>query len=327
MTRSLIHSVLMLNLALALLACNGAGRLPGTDGATGPRVVTFNVGIPECSDDADAPYSCEDAAIAGEWYGTGLSHKSLFADTRAFFNTIRPDIVGLQEICHPEQCPEIPAEFHAGFICEDWRPGGQTVSQIILGEDYQIACHRGRPDKCLAVRRAFGQIRGCQGALCLDHLDGGFTDDCGGGTRIGRGVIDRPDGRSLTVVNIHGTSGITTEDQACRVEQFEQVFVDILDGSGEPAANGQRNLVLGDLNTDPGRLFLIDPSAATWTEHVGDGQAFRQISDAGPLATPSYADAINIDHVASDSFIGDCFAGTPTDIVAYDHMPIVCDLR
>lgn len=318
---------IMIALALGLGACGGADRMPIDDGNVTIRVMTFNVGIPECSDDAEAEYSCEDAAIAGEWYGTGLSHKALFSDTQAFLQSVQPDVVGLQEIFHPGGCPDIPPEFHPGFICEDWQPGGPTVAQIILGETYQIACHRGRPDKCLAVRSDFGRFRGCSGPLCLDHLDGGFTDDCGGGTRVGRGIIDRADGSSLTVVNVHGTSGVTPADQACRVEQFEQIFVDLLDGTGEPAANGQRNIVLGDLNTDPGRLFLIDPSAATWTDFVGAGRAFRQITDTGLLAQPTYAGIINIDHVASDSFDGECFAATATDIVAYDHMPIVCDLQ
>ncbi len=35
--------------------------------------VTFNTGIPQCSRAADAQYSCDDADIAAEWYGTGLS--------------------------------------------------------------------------------------------------------------------------------------------------------------------------------------------------------------------------------------------------------------
>jgi len=112
---------------------------------------------------------------------------------------------------------------------------------------------------------------------------------------------------------VHGTSGVTLEDQSCRVEQFEQVFVDIRDGTGLPAANGARNVVLGDLNTDPGRLAALDPSAHTWNRYVGDGQPFIQISDTGPLAEPTYANLLNIDHVASDAFDGDCFAGMPTN--------------
>ena len=127
-------------------------------------------------------------------------------------------------------------------------------------------------------------------------------------------------------MNVHGTSGFTAQNQRCRVEQFEQVFVDILDASAEPAANGTRNIVLGDLNTDPARLALLDPSAATWNAYVGDGQPCNQISAAGLHVTPTYANLLNIDHVASDAYTGTCFTGIPTETEAYDHNPIVCDL-
>lgn len=306
----------------------------GSDGATISaaepimRVMTFNTGIPVCEDSEGAEYTCDHAAIVDEWYGNGLSFVAIMDDTRAFFDATRPDIVGFQEIFHPGDCPEIPPEFHAGFICENWKPGDPSVAQHILGPDYHIACHPGRPDKCLAVRTAFGRLQGCDDAVCLNHLNAGVREDgsCGGGTRIARGVIELSGGGSLTVINIHGTSGRTQNDQACRVTQFDQVFVDILDGSGQPAANGDRNIVLGDINTDPGRSD-VDPSAKRWNELVGDGQTFRQISESGPDAEPTYANAFNIDHVASDAFEGSCFSGQPTEIIAFDHMPIICDLR
>jgi len=179
---------------LALAACGGDAGGPRGDGTpadvASPRVIAFNTGTPECSRAPDAEYTCDDADTAGEWYGTGLAHLALMADVRAFFDGIDADIVGIQEIFHAPNCTEIPAEHHAGFICEEWAPGDATVATRILGPEYQVACHRGRPDKCLAVRRAFGQIRRCNNAFCADLLDGGMTDDCGGGTRIGRAVID-----------------------------------------------------------------------------------------------------------------------------------------
>ena len=98
-------------------------------------------------------------------------------------------------------------------------------------------------------------------------------------------------------------------------------------GAGAPGANGARNIVLGDLNTDPGRFVLNDRSARTWRQFVGPGRPFRQISEAGLLVEPTYLGLINIDHVATDAWEGDCWAASPTEIVAYDHQPIVCDLR
>ena len=109
--------------------------------------------------------------------------------------------------------------------------------------------------------------------------------------------------------------------------------LDTLDLDGEPAANGRVNLVMGDLNVDPIRLAGSDPSAARFTDFVGEGRPFHFISDAGRRATPTYASIVNIDHVASDTLDGSCWAagiteGHPpvTDAVYFDHRPIVCSV-
>jgi hypothetical protein len=148
---------------------------------------------------------------------------------------------------------------------------------------------------------------------------------------VGRGVIELADGGSLTVVNYHGTSGLLPADTACRVAQVEQIFVDL---DGEPAANGEIDLVMGDFNTDPYRAF-IDPSATRWLDFVGqpdEALPFWFVTDAGPDATPTY-NLFNIDHVASDAFTGSCVApgvteGQPPvlDTVYFDHVPQVCDI-
>jgi len=312
---------------LLLAACGGNDSAPKSVTQPNIRVMTFNTGTSTCEDSEFAEYTCDDAELADRWYGNGLAFVAVMDDTRAFFDATRPDIVGFQEIFHPGNCPEIPPEFHTGFICEGWQPGDPTVAQYILGPDYQIACHPGRPDKCLAVHTGFGRILGCDSAVCLDHLDAGVDQSCGGGTRIARGLIELSGGSRLTVVNIHGTSGRTQNDQNCRVAQFDQVFVDIRDGNGQPAVNGDRNIVLGDLNTDPGRRTAVDASARRWNDFVGNGQAFYQISEVGQQSEPTYANAFNIDHVASDAFVGNCFTGQPSEITAYDHMPIICDLE
>ena len=132
------------------------------------------------------------------------------------------------------------------------------------------------------------------------------------------------DGGMLTVVNVHGTSGMTPTDQDCRRRQFQQVFVDL--GDGLPAANGTHNLILGDLNTDPGRMVL-DSSVRLWNSHVGAGLAFHFLTDVGRNAEPTYAGLLNIDHVASDWLQGGCLGVQVTDIVSFDHQAIVCTLH
>ena len=301
--------------------------------ATSLRVVTFNTGTAGGSDDAESNqgYGPQQAQWNDEYYGNGLSWWPFVDDVAAYFADLDADVVAFQEIFWPGECPEIPVEAHAGFVCDSWQPGDLTVAERVLGPGWQVACHLGKPDKCVGVRRAFGTFRGCDGDLCLDGLAGGKVDDCGSGSRVGRGVIDLADRGELTVVSFHGTSGFSEEEAACRVAQIEQVFVDV--GDGQPGADGAVNVVLGDFNTDPGRFVGGDASADRWWDFVGDGTAFHFVTDVGEDARPSYGGFFDIDHVVSDVLDGDCWiAGEtpgqdgPTASVFFDHRPIVCDV-
>jgi hypothetical protein len=328
---SFLRVIAGVSFALLSAACSNDTEVSGGAGVPRFSVVTFNTGIPKS--DAGAAYGPEQAAVAAEWYGTGLSFMSLIDDARAFFDDVQPDVVGFQEIFHPGDCVAIPSEFHPGFVCEGWQPGDPTVVQLVLGAGYQIACHLEKPDKCLAVRKSFGAFEGCDGDVCLDHLDGATVAGCGSGARVGRGVVALSEGGAITVVNVHGSSGLTQEDQDCRVLQFEQVFVDLGDGSALPAASGDKNLIVGDLNTDPALNADFDESAQKWNEFVGDDKPFHFITAVGPDAEPTYSGLFNIDHVASDAFIGECWtAGVTegradvTEITSFDHKPHVCSV-
>jgi hypothetical protein len=307
------------------------------DAARGPglRVVTFNTGTTGgLAHDAppDDGYGAPEAALSDLHYGNGLAWSRAIEDTRRFFELLDADVVVFQEIFHPGECATVPEDARAGFVCESWAPGDPTVAQVVLGPDYQVACHLGKPDKCAAVHRRVGTFRGCDGDLCLEGLAGARVPDCGGGSRVGRGVIELAAGGTLTLVHVHGSSGITLGDQACRVAQLRQVFEDLGLGDG-PAANGEMNLVMGDFNTDPVRLATLDESARYLASQVGGGLAFAFLSEVGPDATPTYAGRVNIDHVISDRLRGSCFAAGitpgavgPTEMVYFDHRPIVCDL-
>jgi hypothetical protein len=287
-------------------------------------VTTFNVGTPALPG-IEGDY-------VDQWYGNGLAHTARMNEARAFFAMEQPDLVLFQEIFHPDGCTAIPAEAKVGFVCETWLPGDPSVAQSVLGVGYQVACHLDKPDKCAAVHESFGKIQGCDAALCLNGLAGAEVPGCGNGSRIGRGVIERVDGTTLTLVNVHGSSGVTQADQDCRVKQFAQVFEDLGTGDG-PAANGERNVIAGDLNTDPGRHQDFDESAEYFRQHVGPDLTFQFVSDVGVDATPSYGGFFNIDHVASDAFSGSCWsagssAGHPTISTepGFDHEPLVCTL-
>jgi hypothetical protein len=314
---------------------------PAPKGPLKLTAVTFNTGIsPGAHHDAppDDGFDSSAAKKNADYYGNGLAWNAAIQDTAAFFAQLAPDVVVFQEIFHPGECPSVPQGARAGFVCDGWQPGDPTVAQRVLGAGYQIACNLGKPDKCAAVKTSFGKLRGCSSALCLDGLAGAQVNGCGKGSRVGRGVIDLAAGGSLTLVNVHGSSGFSQSEHECRKKQFEQVFVDL---DGAPAASGARNLVLGDFNTDPGRLAALDVSAQTLVDHVGSNKKFHFVTDVGPTVTPTYRLSIvpflpagfNIDHVISDALKGSCYVpgitqGKPpvTSMVYFDHHPAVCTL-
>jgi hypothetical protein len=321
---------------LALALVSGGCPPGGEPDPVAPRTltaVTFNTGTTAGLGHDQGPddgYSEVDAAVSDAWYGDGLAWSAAVEDVRTWFAETPADIVAFQEVFYSGECPQIPGEAWPGFVCESWRDGDPTVAQEALGEGWQVACHQGKPDKCLAVRRAFGELAGCDEGLCLDGLDGGTVPGCGSGSRIGRGTIELVDGGTLTVVNVHGSSGLSPDDKDCRLAQFGQVWVDL--GDGEPAANGPRNLVLGDFNTDPGRFLGTDPSAAFVADTVASGD-FEFHTAVGPEAVRTYGGIANIDHVLSDAFVGGCWtagidAGHPavSTIRYFDHAPAVCTL-
>ena len=146
---------------------------------------------------------------------------------------------------------------------------------------------------------------------------------------MARGRVDLVAGGTITLVNVHGTSGIADADQDCRVAQFEQIFEDLDD---EPAANGLANLVLADFNIDPARWIGFDPSANYLETQgpVAGGGPFFYLSDVGFEAPPTYLGYFNLDHVMSDQLEGSCdtpgVGVTPPvlETTYFDHVPIVC---
>ncbi|MFK7998304.1 MAG: hypothetical protein AB8H86_01860 [Polyangiales bacterium] len=301
------------------------------------RVISFNSGTtPIMGDDAHPDgYTEAMADISDEHYGDGLAWLPAVDATRLWLAEIAPDIIVFQEMFYSEECASIPEAAHAGFVCERWSPGDESVIQDVLGAGFQVACQLDKTDKCAAVRTSVGSFRGCESSLCLDGLDGARVPDCGGGSRVGRGIIDLSDGGTVTLATMHGTSGLSAEDQSCRTQQVEQLFVDLGDGSGEPAANGTRNLVLGDLNLDPHRSLPFDSSAQHLAEFVGEDLPFSYITETGEDAPGSYGGAFDIDHVMSGAFIGRCFhpglsEGHEARVYEpsyFDHLPVVCDVE
>ncbi len=297
--------------------------LPPPDAATSFVVVTFNSGSSGGSGVVGDAYGDAEAEASDAFYGNGLAWLDYVEDARAFFAEVDADVVAFQEVFGPSGCPDVPADARAGFVCESWMAGDPSVVERVLGPEWEVACHPGRRDKCAAVHSRFGRFR--------DGLAGFEVDGCSRGARVARGIIDRISGPPITVVTVHGTSGLRTDEMDCRVRQIDQVFVDL--GDGAPGVSGVRNIVLGDLNTDPGRTSAFDVSAARWLDFVGEGHPFRFVSEVGSGVAPTYGGILNIDHVAADAFEGDCWAAGVTpghpavhDAGFFDHRPIVCEI-
>jgi hypothetical protein len=314
--------------ALTVAACGGGGPRP-------VRLISFNTGSADIMGTLapadNGGWGSALAATAGMYYGHGLAFVPVIEQVKAFFEQQQPDVVGFQELFYSGDCPSIPVEARKGFVCETWKPGDPSVVSLVLGSGYQVACNLGKNDKCIGVKKSFGKITGCASDFCLDGLAGATLDGCGKGSRVGRGSLTLADGGALTVVNVHGSSGFAAADSACRIRQYDQAFTDL--GDGQPGANGAQNLIFGDMNTDPIRLYGGDPSATALLRHTGPATPFHFISDVGEQVTPSYGELLNIDHLISDAGQGHCWSAgaTPehppvTPLQHFDHKPLVCDL-
>lgn len=298
------------------------------------RAVTFNTGTSTGLGhdlDTEDGYTSEHAAWTDEAYGNAMSWPRAEEAATAWMATTAPDIVAFQEILYDPLCAEITPKPELGLRCATYTPGGPTQPQRVLGEGWQVACHPGAPDKCLGVRTAFATLDGCDDDLCLEGLEGTPIDGCGSTrARVARARLTLADGSALTVVSVHGSSGIAPDDMACREKQYLQVFDDA--GDGAPLADGERNLVLGDFNTDPVAYAAFDASAAVIAGQTDADGPFTRHTRAGDDGPKSYGGLADIDHVLSDAFDGGCWhaglEGHPPvlDAVFFDHRPAVCDL-
>jgi hypothetical protein len=305
-------------------ACAGEPEAPRP---TPPlQVATFNTGT--TSGSGELGFGAEEAELADAWYGNGLAFHAAMSAAEDWVAVAAPDLLGLQEIFDTAECAAVPEEARGGFVCATlpaarWSDPDAHVAVQITGPDWQVACHPDRTDKCLAVRREVATFPGCEGERCDAALTGAVVEGCGSGARVAAVTLDLADGATLRVVHVHGSSGLSPDDIACRTRQVEAAL-DLIPAEGDV-------IVLGDLNTDPGR-FSGDASAAAWRDGaVARGLTFH--TDATGTAPPTYQGAATIDHVLSRGFDGRCLAASiDADAPAlqgasvFDHRPVLCAL-
>lgn len=294
------------------------------------RVVTLNTGsgkAVKAAAEENAGFGPEQSALADQWYGNGLAWSAFIEEVQQFFKHVDPDIVGLQEIFYSGHCPGIPRAARKDFVCEHWQPGDRTVAELILGDAYQIACHPGRPDKCLAVHRRLGEFIDCDQSFCLEGLTSLDDGYCGRGGRTAGTQIQLKTGGKLSVVHLHTSSGASLTEARCRSRQIKAAFT----GDKTPPEFG---LILGDFNTDPGRLTWVDPSSRTLARQARPPSHYRFISDVGLFTRPTFLGFLNIDHVLAAGMEGECWypgrtPGKPpiSKNTYLDHTAVVCDVK
>ena len=296
--------------------------------------MTMNIGTTTGLDhDADTEdgYTSAEAEIADAAYENSLSWNPAEQALTAFLALHQPDVATFQEGFYDGWCEDIDIDTGLDFVCRDFDPDGPLQIERVAGAGYQAVCAPGQPDNCAIVHEDFGRFVGCDQDVCLEGLEGQSPPSgCSRGARIGAVTIAIVGGGELRLVNLHGTSGFSSADMDCRVEQVEQVFVDA--GDGEPAARGSHALVMGDLNTDPWLAAESDPSAARWNDFVGEGRDFTYLSSSDEDGEPTYAGLFRIDHVVGNGVSGSCVVPGETegvaavlDTVYWDHRPVLCE--
>ncbi len=165
----------------------------------------------------------------------------------------KPDVALLSEVLAPGQCDELGPAAPAWHACHpEHRAAEPDQARRLLGPDYTIACEPRRGYECVAVRREFAKLRGCDdGALCRGLLRSAEAlPGCDDGFTLSMATVE-VDGVALDVGVAHPPSGFTAEAQACRRDFLPAVLAP----RGAPGSLRQqpRALVGGDFNLDPYR--------------------------------------------------------------------------
>lgn len=298
------------------------------------RVMTFNTGTTNnVIHKGQGGYTMEHSEEIAAHYRNNLAWKPAEDALRQFIAEQQPEIVVLQEVYYDGWCKSDPLELPSALdlVCDDYSEDGPLQIERLLGDEYAAACAWHFPDLCVGVRKDFAQMKDCPEDFCLEGLSGFPIEGCSASARVSRAVLTIPGAGELTVVAAHTNAGMSYGDQECRGKQFAQIFEDR--GDGTPAASGEVNVALGDMNTDPFAFTGADLSLEVWNKYVGEGLPFHYLS------ADSYDDPIthvaftHLDHVISDGLTGVCvvYGETPgtspvSDSSFFDHRPVVCDV-
>jgi endonuclease/exonuclease/phosphatase family metal-dependent hydrolase len=214
-------------------------------------------------------------------YKWKLCKKIVEARLAQNIQTIKPDLVNLQEVLPPWRCESSPTTDPAQVCSEP-----QTVHQSrrVLGNDYTIVCDPRSGYECIAVRKDAGAVDGCPlGELCFTARTAPVETDCDPGFSIIAVTVRLNNGAVFDMVNAHPAS----MSDSCRASMLRRAFTG--DQLGEPVIQNPKVLITGDFNMDPWRS--TDQSAKAWQEIFEkgwSGNGYRYLSGIAENDPPRY---------------------------------------
>ncbi len=169
---------------------------------------------------------------------------------------LSPDIIALQEVLAPWQCKNIDKDKRK--VCSE----PQTIPQIrrIVGDNYTIACNSRNQFECIAVKKDFGEIIGCNtGEICSTARTVPEIDGCDNGFTISA-ITVKSNLRSalFDVVNFHPQSTSAT----CRTKMISTALYG--NNLTSSIIKEKDVILLGDFNLDPWRDS--DESVTLWKD-------------------------------------------------------------
>ncbi len=261
-------------------------------------------------------------------YALRIHHQVYEAALAQQIQTLRPAIVGLQEVLPRHTCLRGGQswENEAERTCFD-ALGRDDAVRRLLGPDYSIVCDSTASVDCLAVHVEFGSILGLplggyqpiwpnsagpvEGFATCSYIAGEChtkVAKCDAESSLLWADILTVQGERIRAVHVHPTAIGDT----CREAQLEQAFGHATEAwsneSGESSEQPVHTLMLGDWNMDPDRLGQ-PVEELLYYAHVGPTRRLREHDErdrecARVKTSPS--DFATVDRVVSDFAKGRC---------------------
>ncbi|MHB8874437.1 MAG: endonuclease/exonuclease/phosphatase family protein [Myxococcaceae bacterium] len=236
---------------------------------------------------------------------------------------LRPDVVLFSEAFAPWLCDKVGAvdEKH---VCHPSNTQAEPEQvRRILGSNYTISCDANSGFECIAIRREFGRMKGCEdGAFCRGlSRTAPVIDDCD--IRLGidqvdtrhasvSGVTLEVDGKTFDALVAHPPASTAPEAAQCRRRFLPYVMEPV--GSDGSVRERPAAILGGDFNLDPYRNAPTAVDVVYWNQSVRlslEGEGGPWVSNSGPIEhdPPYWTSPLSrstLDHVVTQGLVGRC---------------------